>query len=538
MTIRLRFTLLLGLLLGGLLLALLGLRYLERAERDEILAADRQARAQLLNHWIDAAHRELGQFASELAQAEAFASGLAQSRPEVARSMVRASVAGERIVALWIVQADGSVAFETGVQQAVAPFALPVDAADLAQLLSETPSPRFFADAGGTLLEVMARPLPGAPARNWLLLARPWDDAQLRALSALTESTLTLRPAHELARTPESPSRLVLVRPLPDARGRPLRMLHVEYELPEVERSLRADVRQMQVFVLFGGLVLAAMAMSLRSWVLSPLRNIGDSLARNDRAPVEPLSGEKTEFGQVAQLVISSFERRAELQREIGERARAQEALAQSEAALRDKIAERARLGRDLHDGVIQSLYAAGMGLAGIRTQLSPEQTEAAARLEQTRGALNETIHDLRNFIIGLEPESLKLQSFSDAVSALLESMAGMRSFRTTVDLDDKLANRLSLSQRVHALQIAREAVSNALRHGAANHIEIALRQRGDLAEFKVVDDGSGFDATASTSPGNGLLNFAQRARELDAELTVDSQPGRGTLVTLVFSLP
>lgn len=114
--------------------------------------------------------------------------------------------------------------------------------------------------------------------------------------------------------------------------------------------------------------------------------------------------------------------------------------------------------------------------------------------------------------------------------------MQGLRAFRSTLALNDAGAARLSLSQRVHALQIAREAVSNALRHGDASHIEVELRQRGAIVEFEVTDDGRGFDTTATDQPGRGLDNFSQRARELGTELTVNSQRGVGTHVRLTFS--
>jgi signal transduction histidine kinase len=300
---------------------------------------------------------------------------------------------------------------------------------------------------------------------------------------------------------------------------------------------VQADWRQARVFFAFGLLLIVAMWLALQAWILRPLSRIGDSLASDQPQLVADLSREKSELGRVAQLVRSSFEQRDALQREVRERAIAQAARERSEAALRANLEERSKLGRDLHDGVIQSLYAAGMGLTGIRALLRPEQTEAAARLEQSRAALNETIHDVRNFLIGLEPEALKLQTFSQAVAALLDMMNGIRPFHSRVEIDEALATGLSLAQRVHALQITREAVSNALRHGEASRISVALRSREGQAEFEVTDDGRGFDPNAGASPGKGLGNFAQRARELGADLNVDSEPGRGTRVRLVFSL-
>jgi signal transduction histidine kinase len=283
-------------------------------------------------------------------------------------------------------------------------------------------------------------------------------------------------------------------------------------------------------------LLIGAVGLALQFWVLRPLQQISYSLAVDNPRTVEALSQQRHELGQIAQLVRTSFDQRNSLKRENAERTQAQEALQRTEHALRQTLDQRSRLGRDLHDGVIQSLYAAGMGLAGIRELLQPEQVEAAARLEQTRGALNETIHDVRNFIIGLEPEALRLQTFSQAVLALLDTLHGVRVFSSDVKIDEDVAQRLTLAQRVHALQIAREAVSNALRHGAASKVTVSLESTGSHARFEIIDDGRGFDPNAMPN-GGGLRNLTQRAHELGAELTVESKPGEGTRLKLIFSL-
>jgi signal transduction histidine kinase len=359
----------------------------------------------------------------------------------------------------------------------------------------------------------------------------------LRGIAALTESEISLRGPQEVIEVPSDGPRIVLSRVLGDWRGHPLRVLRLEYLAAEINRVVDTDWRQARVFFAFGLLLIVGVWLAIQTWVLRPLMRIRDSLASDNPQIVTELSGEKSELGRVAQLVRSSFEQRDALQREVRERAIAQAARERSEAALRANLEERSKLGRDLHDGVIQSLYAAGMGLTGIRALLRPDQGEAATRLEQSRAALNETIHDVRNFLIGLEPEALKLQTFSQAVTALLEMMNGIRPFHSRLDIDEELASRLTLAQRVHALQIAREAVSNALRHGEASRVSVALRGRSGQAEFEIADDGRGFDPAAAATSGKGLLNFAQRARELGADLTVDSEPGQGTRVKLLFSL-
>ncbi len=540
MTIKLRFALLLSLLLGGFLLALMVLRGLERAEIQRMLAAERQSRALLLNHWIDVTGRALPQFAADTAQAEELDALFSPATAPAARGKLATSLAAAGVTALWILKGDGSSVLQATAAPADATALPPLDPRDFVALVAETPSPRFFVEPPEGLMEVSVRRLqPARPGgAEWLMAARRWDATQLRTLENLAEARVSLRGVHENVQSASAgPGEMVLLRPLHDWRGHPLRQLRIEARAPEIEASVRAAWWQAQVFIAFGLCVIVAMALALQQWVVRPLALVSESLATGDASRVSPLAAQRTELGRVADLIVGSLAQRAALEREIEERTRAQEAFARSEAAVRRNLEERARLGRDLHDGVIQSLYAAGMGLAGIRTLLQPDQAEAATRLEQTRGALNETIHDVRNFIIGLEPEALKLQTFAQAVGAMLEVMRGLRPFRSTTDIDESLASRLTLAQRVHALQITREAVSNALRHGRANHLHVALRPEGEFVQFEVVDDGIGFDPAAGVSQGKGLANFADRARELGAELDVKSEPGRGTRVRLIFSL-
>ncbi|HUR60523.1 MAG TPA: histidine kinase [Opitutaceae bacterium] len=533
MSIKVRLALLLGFLLAGLLAALVWLRHLEHVELANLAANERDTRTQLLNHWIDFTGRALPQLAADTVQSDEAVQLLGQRDSEGARKKIELTLGSAGATGLWILRADGTTRLATVAPgETAGPFLL--DPAEAATVIAETPSPRFFAERGAELWEICIRRL-GANGTEWLAIGRRWDEAQLRALSQLSESAVTLRPPNQLAQPPADGSRIVLVRPLADWRGRPLRVLHLVHEAPEIQRAIQGDWRQAQVFVAFGLMLIAAVALALQSWVLRPLGLIGRSLANNDAQPAREVEREKSELGRVATLILSSFAQRQKLENEIAERARVQAELERSESTLRENLEMRARLGRDLHDGVIQSLYAAGMGLAGIRALLRPEQNEAAERLDQTRLALNETIHDVRNFIIGLEPEALKLQTFSQAVAALLEMMRGIRPYRSIVDIDDKLAVNLTLAQRVHALQIMREAVSNALRHGAASEIGVALRLRGGLVEVEVNDNGRGFDSSTPPPPGHGLSNFAQRARELGADLTVQSARGRGTTVKLVF---
>ncbi len=408
MSIKLRLALLLGLLLVGFGGALLALGILERRERAEMVARERQARTLLLKHAIDAASRALPQLATDAAQSEEFAKLVARS--EGAPALLPAYLTGSGLSYAWIIHGDGRVRMQIAVSKSDGDIPLPLTPLEFTGLVAETPSPRFFADLAGGLHEVCIRRIASSASGEWLLVTRRWDEDFLRGLEQVTESRLALRGPEEISAAP-TPDAIVLLRPLSDWRGHPLRVLRVEHEPAEIEETLEANGRLLRIFFSFGLMVIAATWLMLQGWVLRPLTRIGESLVRNEPEVVAELSAEKSEFGRVAGLVRSSFEQRQALEREVRERAAAQAALQRSEAALQANLEERSRLGRDLHDGVIQSLYAAGMGLTGVRALLQPEQIEAALRLEQSRAALNETIHDVRNFLIGLEPEALKLHS-------------------------------------------------------------------------------------------------------------------------------
>ncbi len=520
MSIKLRLMFLLGGLLVVLFAGLLILQEMERREADLTRNDAQQNRVQMLNHWLDLASRSLPQATAELAQSEGIAR--LSVHPETAdRQTLGAELAGLNVQCLWVLGSDGIPLFQAkpaGAKEDDSPLAPPLAKADFKTLVAETPSPRFFAEEGGVLVEVCIRRLRGGADRPWLLLVHRWDEAHLKTLSGLTESTVTVVSAHDTAHAPQANrGNLVVLRSLNDWQGNPLRTLHLEYADPAADSLLKNHSLQAWMFILFGLLVLAALGLAMQRWVLRPLNQISNSLAHDDTAPIQTLSHEKNELGRVAQLVESSFAQRGELRR---------------------MLEERARLGRDLHDGIIQSLYAAGMGLASVRNLLPPGQAEANARLEQTRASLNETIRDVRNFISGLEPEALKQQGFTHAVAALLDFLQSIRPTRTAVDIDESVAARLTLSQRVHALQIAREAVSNSIRHGEARHVQVSLQAIGAAAEFEICDDGKGFDPATRNTTGHGLDNFARRARELGAEFLIDSAPGKGTRIKLTFPLP
>lgn len=292
------------------------------------------------------------------------------------------------------------------------------------------------------------------------------------------------------------------------------------------------------LFFTAGGaaLLLAAAWTLVDRWILRPLDRIGRN-PDHSPAPSPDASANLTELDRLARLVDHTSRQQAELAREVEERRRTEEALRESETRLRQSLDLRARLARDLHDGVIQSIYAAGLGLEGAMAQLARDPEAARARLQHCRQSLNDVIRDVRGFISGLEHEAMHHQDFGQEIATLVRTMQALWPVHIQVQLAPAVIERLSATQELHALQICRESISNAVRHGGARAITITLDEHAGQALLRIQDTGRGFDP-AAVRGGSGLGNLAARARELGGELKLESQRGTGTTITVAFPLP
>ena len=264
------------------------------------------------------------------------------------------------------------------------------------------------------------------------------------------------------------------------------------------------------------------------------------TLARRPSRPSEtkiPFSSSRIEIDALTKLAASSAAQGAELSRERDVRRRAEEDAQFKQRLLAQSLEEKIRLGHDLHDGIIQSLYAVGLTLESVRALLQTDVVEADRRLEQSRAALNNTIRDVRTYITGLAPDSLRSGSFAHALEALLEELRAGRTVRFDVRIDDAATTLLSPEQAVDALQISSEAVSNALRHGGASLITVRVLQAEREVCLLVQDNGAGFDPTTRRQGGHGLINMRARAERLGATVHLTSQPGDGTRVVVTLPL-
>ncbi len=221
---------------------------------------------------------------------------------------------------------------------------------------------------------------------------------------------------------------------------------------------------------------------------------------------------------------------------DITERKRIEEALREREQQLLQALEDREAISQDLHDGVLQSLYAVGLALETSKPLIHEHPASALELLDQAVDQLNSLMREVRYFIAGLEAQPLQSGSFVSTLETLLAKLSRTHSMQIGLSVDPIVAANLSHKETVHLFYIVQEALSNSLRHGHARTGRISLASQNGGICLNVQDDGVGFDPKIVGPHGHGLGNMASRARKLGGELRIESQPGQGTSISLTVN--
>jgi signal transduction histidine kinase len=195
-------------------------------------------------------------------------------------------------------------------------------------------------------------------------------------------------------------------------------------------------------------------------------------------------------------------------------------------------VDERLRISRDLHDGIIQSLYAVGLTLEDVPELMAEDESEAVDRVDRAIDRLNMTIGDIRTFITALG--SAGESGLAARLREVVADIARDPKLAVDVELDGAVGvdGRLSAQESHELLQIAREALSNAVRHSDASHVTVRLAAADGELVLAVADDGRGFDPGERRAAGHfGLANLHDRAASVGGRLEVESSPGKGARI-------
>jgi signal transduction histidine kinase len=195
-------------------------------------------------------------------------------------------------------------------------------------------------------------------------------------------------------------------------------------------------------------------------------------------------------------------------------------------------LEERERIGMDLHDGIIQSIYGVGLALENARQVLREDPEAADRRLQKAMDDLNRTIRDIRNYILDLRPRQLRGESLIEGLGRLVSE------FRQNTKIEVSLAGPrepLADLRPVNAMalfHIGQEALANIAKHANASKVTIDLWSTSGRVLLEIHDNGNGFELEkASKTVGHGLANMQTRVNNVGGDLDIITAPGEGTTI-------
>jgi signal transduction histidine kinase len=283
-------------------------------------------------------------------------------------------------------------------------------------------------------------------------------------------------------------------------------------------------------------MVLAVVLFLIPVIILFPQRMLS---AQDPGGSSAPFAVAKKEMQQLVSIARHAAAQGEALDQALSEKARAEQDLAFNQHLLDRALQEKLQLGRDLHDGLIQILYSAGLTLEAAKGRLESSPTEASIQIDQSLNLLNRSIREVRGYLDGLGPEALRAYGFKAALQTLSQELRAQHPAAVDIRVDDNGVSRLSLEQARELFQVAREGLSNALRHAQASSITLAVEATDSgTVRLGISDNGHGFDIARSSPTGHGLRNMRARAKALGAEFHIDSSPGKGTSLSLLLPDP
>ncbi len=225
---------------------------------------------------------------------------------------------------------------------------------------------------------------------------------------------------------------------------------------------------------------------------------------------------------------------------DVTARKRVEEMLRQRERDLRAAVEERERINEDLHDGILQSIFAVGLGLESCRTLVSklplPRKKTATPLMEALNraiGQLNHVMTDVRNFIAGIESHVLEEADIGETLRTMVQAVCASNGTACRVTIEEAAVRELSTEQAYHVVNVMREALSNSIRHSGAGRITLSFKRLRRSVRLSVTDNGKGFIPDSARDVGHGLINMTARARKLGGRIEVRSRPRQGTKVLL-----
>ena len=196
-------------------------------------------------------------------------------------------------------------------------------------------------------------------------------------------------------------------------------------------------------------------------------------------------------------------------------------------------LEDRERIAKELHDGVVQALFSVGMSMQAVEGMVDDPEA-VRKRLQESVAAVDDVIRDLRNYIFGLGPSGIADRQLDRALEDLVEEFRRGSDVAIRLDVDPRAASQIT-PLAADVVQAAREAISNAVRHGQPETLSVTLAREDGAILLEIEDDGRGFDPDAVRGGGRGLVNLRERVVSAGGEMLIESSAGQGTTLKLRF---
>lgn len=196
-------------------------------------------------------------------------------------------------------------------------------------------------------------------------------------------------------------------------------------------------------------------------------------------------------------------------------------------------LEERERIGMDLHDGIIQSIYAVGLTLEHARLLLNEDINGAHQRIDQAIADLNSTIRDIRAYILDLRPRQLHDEDLMQGIQRLVNEFKANTLIPVSLQGPTDGFPGMTDGEALAIFHITQEALANIAKHARAKKVELVIWKTSDRVLLEVHDDGRGFDPSrVRLAIGHGVSNMQTRARNAGGDVEIYSEPGQGTTIT------
>jgi signal transduction histidine kinase len=423
--------------------------------------------------------------------------------------------------AVWVLDANLQLVhtIDKDYRRLPVPFASP---AALRRAMGERYTFRYYALVDGALWEIFGAAIQDAnfwrhqtPVRGYLLLGRRWDESWITQLNTLVGARVTLHPGnvelprpaplHEFRRTLRGPE------------GEALMQLELRFNFDLLENSRQTFIRYV-VYVCAGAFAAIALIVAVFAFlVLRPLGQITRSLESRVPAHLSELLNSRTEFGDIARLIAGQLRWGRMLEEEMRRQLeRANPALAQRDAEANEAL--RLRLASNIHDGPIQSIYAAGLQLAAVQTAAEQGLAPRPEQIAGINAMLQQASSDLRNLILDLEPEELRERDLETALARIERHLEQFAHCHFELRIADGALDGLSRDAQTQLYFICRELASNALRHARPKAASLHFSTARGYLLLEWQNDGVGARSPGAGS-GSGLRNIERRLAELGGSL-------------------